>query len=205
MSNRIWLTSGVQFRQQGGSRSERLCVGLGFRLKILTVIVVVGRLFAPWSPFVHLHRVSSYGGTNKAARRRPSNVASRLAFVRLTGGVLDVADGLMRGALCLVDFAFHLHLLVARDLAERVLDSALRLSAAPLTCSLSTIFSSDCGNARETVRRDERSILMVSGAAVVVSLPPGRSRGSSGSQRAVPSAMGVVRQRARSASRRGSF
>src|ERR1700722_20876472 len=127
MSNRIWLTSGVQFRQQGGSRSERLCVGLGFRLKILTVIVVVGRFFDPWSPFVHLHRVSAYGGTKKAARRRPSNGASRLAFVRLTCGVLDVADGLMRGALCLVDFAFHLHLLVARDLAERVLDIALRL------------------------------------------------------------------------------
>ena len=52
---------------------------------------------------------------------------SRLAFVGLTCGVLDVTDGLMRGTLGLVDFALDLHLLVARHLAERVFDSALRL------------------------------------------------------------------------------
>jgi hypothetical protein len=43
-----------QFRQRAGFWSERLRVGLGLRLKMLTVIVVVDRLFDPWSPFVPL-------------------------------------------------------------------------------------------------------------------------------------------------------
>ena len=47
--------------------------------------------------------------------------------LRLPDRVLDVAEGVMRRALRLVEFAFDLHLLVVGHFADCILDSALRL------------------------------------------------------------------------------
>ena len=61
---------------------------------------------------------------------------------RVARGVFRIAGRAVGGALRLIHLAFGLHLFVTRHLAGRVLDGALDLSAAPLTCSRSIIGSS---------------------------------------------------------------
>ena len=58
-------------------------------------------------------------------------------FFTLANCILQIACQIVRITLGLVELAFGLHLLVARDLASGVLNRALALSAAPLTCSRS--------------------------------------------------------------------
>ena len=60
--------------------------------------------------------------------KKAAEAAFREAFRSLfASGVFGVAEGFVRRTLGLVELAFDLHFLVARHLAERVLDSALCL------------------------------------------------------------------------------
>ena len=60
-----------------------------------------------------------------------------LLFFTLANCILQIACQIVRITLGLVELAFGLQLLVARDLASGVLNRALGLAAAPLTCSRS--------------------------------------------------------------------
>jgi hypothetical protein len=63
----------------------------------------------------------------RAASLRKYEVSDRLRILGTPRSVFDVARDLMSGALCLVEFAFGLHLFVAGNFPDRILDRALCL------------------------------------------------------------------------------